>query len=50
MILSIAATDFAGASTHDREPTSEKRTQVLMVDISRAFFNANTSSVDPIHV
>ena len=35
-ILSIATTDFPGRPQHVRDPTSERRTQVSAVDISRA--------------
>ena len=36
MVLSYAATDIAGHVSHVRDPTSERRTQLLLVDISRA--------------
>ena len=45
MVLSHAATDIAG-----REPNSERRTQILLVDISRAYFNAKTNDNAPIYV
>ena len=35
---------------HDREPTSERRTQILLVDISRAYFNAKVDEADPVYV
>lgn len=40
-ILSIAATDLPGRIRHDREPMSERRTQIWAIDISRAYFNAS---------
>ena len=40
-ILSLAATDIAGRAFHDRRPTSERRTQISAIDISRAYFNAS---------
>ena len=50
MILIIAATDFAGARKHCRDPHSEERTQILLIDISRAYFNAKTNADDPVYV
>ena len=32
------------------DPSSENRTQLLMIDISRAYFNAKTSEEDPTYV
>ena len=42
MILTMASTDLPGRPIHMRDPASEKRTQILLVDISRAYFNAKT--------
>ena len=39
-VLSLAATDPKGCKKHIRDPKSEERTQVQMIDISRAYFNA----------
>ena len=46
-ILSIAATEIRGIIQHDRSPTSELRTQVSVVDISRAYFNAKIDESQP---
>ena len=40
-ILSLASTDIAGRRKHVREATSERRTQISAIDISRAYFNAS---------
>ena len=45
-IMSLAATEIKGVVSHDRRPQSERRTQISIVDISRAYFNAK---VDPEH-
>ena len=45
-IMSLAATEIKGVVSHDRHPQSERRTQISIVDISRAYFNAK---VDPEH-
>ena len=50
MILKMATTDFGNGWKVCRDPDSEQRTQVLMVDISRAYFNAKTNDNDPIYV
>ena len=50
MVLSWAATNLAGGRQHVREASSEDRTQVLLIDISRAYFNAKTDDKDPIYV
>ena len=51
MILSMATTSFKGHEKQpDYDPNSEQRTQILMVDISRAYLNAKTSEDDPIYV
>ena len=42
-VLSMAATDIAGDVKHVRRGDSEDRTQVMVVDISRAYFNAKKS-------
>ena len=36
MVLSYAATDIKGIPRHVRQPDSEDRTQVMMLDVSRA--------------
>ena len=43
-ILSIATTDFPGKPQHVRDGKSERRTQISAVDISRAYFNAETDA------
>ena len=51
MIVSMAATTLTAQSwTPNWEPDSHHRTQILMIDISRAYFNAKTSDDDPIYV
>ena len=50
MILSMATTDFPNRPAHVRDPNSDQRTQVLLIDISRAYFNARTSDDDPVYV
>ena len=50
MVLSYAATDIQGHVTHERGPGSDKRTQILLIDISRAYFNAKTDDDDPVYV
>ena len=50
-VLSMAATDIKGARKHDRGADSEMRTQVSVIDISRAYFNAvKDPEVDPTYV
>ena len=49
-ILSLAATDMDGQPNHSRDPTSELRTQVSFIDISRAYFCASTDPSDPTYV
>ena len=46
MVLSLAATDLRGERKHVRDPQSEDRTQVSIIDISRAYFNAKKSEDD----
>ena len=46
----MATTDFPARPQHVRDPTSERRTQVSAVDISRAYFNASTEDADPTYV
>ena len=50
MVLSYASTDIDGVVKHVRDPLDEKRTQILLVDILRAYFNAKTSEDDPVYV
>ena len=51
MILSASATSYEGhSSSPNWLPESEERTQILLVDISRAYFNAKTSEDDPVYV
>ncbi len=49
-VLSLAATDIAGAPRHDRRASSDRRTQVSFVDISRAYFCASTDADKPSYV
>ena len=49
-VLSLAATDLPGRPKRCRLPTSEMRTQVSFVDISRAYFKAHTDPNDPTYV
>ena len=49
-VLSLAATDIKGANPRIRSPTSECRTQVSVIDISRAYFSASTDEGDPTYV
>ena len=46
----MATTDFPGLGPHCRDPSSERRTQILLVDISRAYFNAMTKDDEPLYV
>ena len=50
MVLSYAATNIAGHVQHVREASSEDRTQILMIDIRRAYFDAKTNDETPILV
>ena len=49
-IISMAATDFAGAKKRVRFATSDERTQISFIDISRAYFCASTDPNDPSYV
>ena len=49
-ILSFAATDFEGREPQIRDPKSERRTQVSIVDIKRAYFCAATDPSNPTYV
>ena len=50
-VLSLAATDIKGLPKHVRNPEDERRTQVAVIDISRAYFNAKKDdSIDPTYV
>ena len=50
MILTMASTDLPGLPAHVRDPASEKRTQILLVDIRPADFNAKSSEEEPVYV
>ena len=50
MVLSHAMTDFDGEPKKIDDPSSARRQQVLLVDISRAYFNAPTSDDSPTYV
>ena len=49
-IISLAATDFEGAPRKNRDPASPDRIQVSFIDISRAYFCAETDPNDPTYV
>ena len=50
-VLSMATTDFNGEPKHVREDHSEERTQISVIDISRAYFNARKEDdADPTYV
>ena len=50
LILSLAATDLPGHAPHDRDPQSPTRTQISVLDIARAYFNAKVDPRDAIYV
>ena len=51
MVISLAASTLSAQGwTPNWDPDSNERTQILMVDISRAYFNAKTSDDDPVYV
>ncbi len=43
-VLGAAATDWKGSRAHVRDPTSEWRTQICFIDVSKAHFNAKKGS------
>ncbi len=49
-VLSLAATDVAGRAPHVRDPKSAMRTQVSVIDIKRAYFNAPIGDAEPTFV
>ena len=49
-IVSLAATSIPGECEHVRDPHSEHRTQISFIDISRAYFCAETDPNDPTYV
>ncbi len=49
-VISLAATDITGEAKKIRNPTSDRRTQVSFIDISRAYFCAATDPEDPTYV
>jgi len=50
LVLSLAATLLDGDDPRGRSETSEYRTQLLLLDISRAYFNAKTDPNKPTYV
>ena len=50
MVLSYAVTDFPDEPRKARDPKSPHRSQVLAIDISRAYFNAVTREDEPTYV
>ena len=49
-VISLAATNLKGEAVHDRCPQSEARTQISLMDISRAYLSAKTDPEDPTYV
>ncbi len=49
-VISLAATDLVGHARHVRDPNSEKRTQISVIDIKRACFNARIDDEQPTYV
>ena len=49
-IFSLAATDVTGRRAHDRRGTSPQRTQISIIDIKRAYFNAVIDDEKPVFV
>ena len=50
-VLSMAATDLKGLAKHVRDGDSAMRTQVAVIDISRAYFNAKKDcDKDPTYI
>ena len=50
MVLSYVVSDIVGQPRKTWEPESESRMQILLLDISRAYFNAKTDSAHPTYV
>ena len=57
MVLSMASTKFTGVSRESSlipqpcwDLLSERRAQIMLIDVSRAYFNAKTSDDEPIYV
>ena len=50
MVLSYAVTDMPNEPKKIRDPALPHRTQVLLIDISRAYFNAVTPEDEPTYV
>ena len=46
----MSATDFEGEPVHDRDPESPDRTQLQILDVSRAYFDAATDDQNPTYV
>ena len=49
-IIALAATDLEGRREHVRDGGAEDRTQISIIDIRRAYFNARTNDDDPTYV
>ena len=50
-VMSMATTDFEGDKKHVRDGKSEDRTQISVIDISRAYFNAKKDeNINPTYV
>ena len=50
IVLRHAVTHMPGEPQKDWRPDSPNRQQILLVDISRAYFNAKTDDNDPVYV
>ena len=50
MVLSYAVSDIVGEEPKSWDPKSNKRMQILLIDISRAYFNAKTDETRPTYV
>ena len=49
-VLSLATTQLPGRAAPCRDPTSDQRWQISLVDISRAYFNAKVDQRSPTFV
>ena len=49
MVLTMASIVVPGLRAHVRDPASERRMHILLVDISRAYLNAKTSEEEPVY-
>ena len=49
-VLSIAATEMPGDGPKCRDPQSDERVQISLIDVARAYFNAKTDPSEPCYV